>query len=292
MIEQTCKTNGDYLLNQYPNADRALSSLLKKYKNFKPSIMSCVKEPKNYINELMRVSQDSDSVKDKVSAIWFNKFLQYITKCSTKGMAVAKNFMNKTMSTNLSEGFFKSVIKDAFHIARKSIFTPLMWVMGLCLGIVSAIVIIAVGLWMRATGDIVVKLKSSPSLLTKIKEKLKKFFGETSDDLPDELEPPDLDIPNVNLSINVSESISSFMVDSAKVKTAQVCMKVLFLLCLKAVLSLYMNPYFSTAITLGVSVFTPGMDFISYLLVWLMIGVTAIIKFFKKPDVRYVNDSE
>lgn len=302
MLEQTCKTKGDYLLKQYSDIDTAYKSIMNQYSEFKPSIKSCLKDPKNYVNELMRFSQNSDLVKDKVSYLWYQKFLKYMVKCTTKGMNLASSFMNKVSSTLLSEAEQKKNTKgktnSLLSISKKRALTGISAIGSvgskaydkLFLSIPASIVLIGIGLWLSATGKIVKKLRSKPGLIEKLKRKFDKYFGNEEDDIPDDLAPPDIEVPNV--SINLSESIVSHMTDRVKITASEIIIKVLFLLFLKAVLSIYMYESVATTITMLVAIFVPGLNLITFLLLWITIGICSLVKLFRKPKVTLSYEGE
>ena len=289
MIEQTCKTKGQYLLDVYPDVDTAYESIMNQYKEYKSSIKSCLEDPKNFVNDVMRFSQNPDLVKDKVSYLWFQNFLKYMIKCTTKGMNIANSFMNKLKSKILSEAE-DSKLFDVDKLKKAGIKTiSTVGSVGvrsynkLFLSIPAAIVLIGIGLWLSATGKIVKRLSSKPSLIEKLKRKFNSYFGNEEEDLPDELEPPNIDVPNISLQL--SESIVSHMTDRVKITTSELVIKLLFLLFLKAVLSIYMYDSIATTITILVALFAPGLNLITYLLLWISIGICAIIRHFKKPKV-------
>ena len=289
MIEQTCKTNGKYLLDLYPDVDTAYKSIMNQYKEYRPSIKSCLKDPKNFVNDVMRFSQNPDLVKDKVSYLWFQNFLKYVIKCATKGMNIANSFMTKVTDKILSESqdpklFDIDKIKKGGIKAVSSAGTIGFWAYNkLFLSIPAAIVLIGIGLWLSATGKIVKRLSSKPNIIDKLKKKFNDYFGSEEEDLPEELEPPNIDVPNISLQL--SESIASHMVDRVKITTSEVVIKLLFLLFLKSVLSIYMYDSIATTITILVALFAPGLNLITYLLLWISIGVCAVIRYFKKPNV-------
>ena len=278
-IEQICKTEGKYIEKLSISPDNAIKSILNQYSEFKPSIQACLKDRKNYVNEIIRFSQNQDAIKDNVSLIWFKKFLKYILECTKHGLHMAQSFMNKILGINLTEGSGKGFLKN--YKPEVTIGGAVIAGTGICLGIVSAVVLLGIGLWLYSTGKIVRKLSSKPSILEKIKEKGIKWFGREEDDLPDDLLPPDLDVPNVTMSfnINTSESMIQFAKDSVKLKLFQVVLKVFFLFCLKSILSLYMCDAAAFMLTVLFALFTPGMNLITFLLLWMFIGCCSIYKY-------------
>ena len=277
-IEQICKTEGKYIEKLSISPDNAIKSILNQYSEFKPSIQACLKDRKNYVNEIIRFSQNQDAIKDNVSLIWFKKFLKYILECTKHGLHMAQSFMNNILGINLTEGSGKGFLKD--YKPEVTIGGAVIAGTGICLGIVSAVVLLGIGLWLYSTGKIVRKLSSKPSILEKIKEKGIKWFGREEDDLPDDLLPPDLDVPNVTMSfnINTSESLLQYAKDRTKYKLLQVCFKGICIFCLKSVLSLYMSSNMAWGISIFIAIFTPGMNLITFILIWIFIGCCSAYK--------------
>ena len=287
---------------------------MNHFPEYKDSILHCAKTPKTYVNEIMKFSQDSDSVKNKVSYIWFDKFLEYILRCTKKGMNLSNSLLSKVYMNddkqNLSEisvektNFEKAIdwgkpkanainkqldhllkTKSYKSVTNKIAVVGALWATNtFFLAVTSAVVCIGVGLWLAATGRIVTKLRSKPQFWERWKQKLHNYFGDEEEDLPDDLQPPDIDTPNI--SLNLSESITSHMIDRFKITSAEVVIKIIFLLFLKAVLSLYMVESLATTIAIIAALFTPGLNLITYLLLWMSIGICTIIRYFKKPKVE------
>ena len=184
LIEQICKTEGRYIDKIAVSPDQAIKSILNQYSEFRPSVEACFKDRKNYVNEIIRFSQNTESIKDNVSLAWFKKFLKYILECVKHGLHLAKSFLNKVLGINLTEdskGFLKGY-KPAVTVGA-----AILGGTGICLGIVSAVVLIGISLWLYATGKTIRKLSSNPSILEKLKTKGIKWFGREKDDLPDDL---------------------------------------------------------------------------------------------------------
>ena len=100
---------------------------------------------------------------------------------------------------------------------------------------------------------------------------------------------PDIDVPNINLGNiqqQMSESITSHMIDRVKITVSELIIKACFLLCLKAVLSFYMCEALSTTLTIMAALFVPGLNLITYVLLWIFIGLCALIRRFRKPKVE------
>lgn len=310
MIEQICKTNGKYLDKIYKDIDTAEEDMLNQFPEYAPSIKNCKKDPKNFINDVMRFSQNPDTPHNRVSLAWFNKFLEFILKCIKKAFDMISKFFKYAFKTLISESDQHNNkdthIKDALKgklddaktswngfIAKVPVIAGTSAVAVSTLGLTSAIVLIGIGLWLKATGKVVTKLHST-STLDKIKKKAKKYFGTEEDDLPDELQPPDIDVPNISLGNiqQMSESITSHMVDRIKITTSELIIKACFLLCLKAVLSFYMCEALATTLTIMAALFVPGLNLITYVLLWMFIGICALVRRFRKPKVEMKYEGE
>ena len=273
MIEQTCKTNGVFMKKLYPNFNEMVKSTLNQYPEFRSSILDSIRRTPNFINELMRYSQDNEQIRDKVSLVWFKKFLHYILNCAKHGIHLAKQFIGKILGVKISEGagnIFQRVLGGTlygFAMSAISIGTTI-------LAIVSAVVLLAISLWMEATGRIVRRLSSKPSLIERIKQKATEWFGTKEDDLPEELTPPDLDVPNVTMSFNVGslkEGMFDSVADNLKGSFLKSIEKIFYILCLKAVLSSYMVPGLATGVALT-GLFLPNGFLMTFLLLTVFLG--------------------
>lgn len=276
LIEQICKTEGRYIDKIAISPDQAIKSVLNQYSEFRPSVEACFKDRKNYVNEILRFSQNTESIKDNVSLAWFKKFLKYILECVKHGLHLAKSFLNKVLGIRLTEA--KGFLSDYKPVV--TVGGALLVGTGICLGIVSAVVLLGIGLWLYATGKIVKKLSSKPSILEKIRRKGTKWFGKEEDDLPEDLTPPDLDVPNVTMSFNVntSESLLQYAKDRTKYKLLQVCFKGICIFCLKSILSLYMSSNMAWGASIIIALFTPGMNLITFIMMWIFIGCCSAYK--------------
>ena len=291
LIEQICKTEGRYIDKIAVSPDQAIKSILNQYSEFRPSVEACLKDRKNYVNEIIRFSQNNEAIKDNVSLAWFKKFLKYILECVKHGLHLAKSFLNKILGINLTEASSKDFLKN--YKPAVTIGSAILCGTGLCLGIVSAVVLLGISLWLFATGKIIKKLSSKPSILEKLKQKGTKWFGREEDDLPDDLAPPDLDVPNVTMSFNVntSESLLQYAKDKTKYKLLQVCIKCLCIFCLKSVLALYMSSDLAWGVAMFIAIFTPGMNLITYLLIWVFIGCCSAYKLLTYDSIK-INEPE
>lgn len=244
------------------------------------------------MNNVLKLTQsDADgTVNDKVSSIWYDKFLTYITKSATKGFEISKKIINKLGGTNLSEGEFVNKTID-FVVSSKgpaSILSASLWAGQLVFGIVSSVILIAIGLWMTATGKIVTKLSGKPSLYEKYSRKFKKFFGMESDDLPEEIAPPDINVPN--LDVGLSESLQQYMQDEFKKHAITLFVKFCLILFLKSILSGYLVWWMATIVSVSIVFFLPGINLITYLLVWILLGLIALLK--KFSNVVFEDDED
>lgn len=286
LIEQICKTKGEYINKIAISPDQAIKSILNQYSEFKPSIESCLKDKKNYVNEVIRFSQNTDTIKDKVSLAWFKKFLKYILDCVKHGLHLAKSFMNKILGINLTEGGLSKIEKGASGWLKN--YKPVVTVGAfavlasqICLGIVSGVVLLGIGLWLCATGKTVKRLSSNPSIFEKIKNKAVKWFNREEDDLPDDLEPPDLDIPNVTMSFNIStsESLLQHAREHTKLKLLKVVFNAFCVYALKCLIALHLGVNNELAWIISVAsgyLFSPSYNLLTYLLIWLVIGLTSM----------------
>ena len=240
-----------------------------------------MKDSKNYVNNLLKITQADSTVDNKVSSVWYDKFLEYITKAATKGFNISKKIINKLGGTeNLSEGH---LVDDAVDFVVNSkapagLLSASLWAGQVVFGIISAVILVAIGLWMTATGKIVTKLSGKPGILEKLKRKFNKYFGNEESDLPDDLAPPDINVPN--LDANLSESLSQYMKDEFKKNTITVIVKFCLVLFLKSILSGYFVWWAATAIAVGIVFFLPGINLITYLLVWILLGLITLLKKF------------
>ena len=286
LIEQICKTEGRYIDKIAVSPDQAIKSILNQYSEFRPSVEACFKDRKNYVNEILRFSQNTESIKDNVSLAWFKKFLKYILECVKHGLHLAKSFLNKVLGIKLTEASSKGFLGD--YKPAVTIGGAVLMGTGICLGIVSAVVLLGIGLWLCATGKIVRKLNSKPNILEKLKRKGTKWFGREEDDLPDDLTPPDLDVPNVTMSFNVntSESLLQYAKDKTKYKLLQVCFKGICIFCLKSVLSLYMSSELAWGLSVFIAIFTPGMNLVTYVMIWIFIGCCSAYKFMAYGNIK------
>lgn len=311
MIEQICKTKGKYLEDQYSNIDKAEEDILNQFPEYAPSIKSCKKEPKNFVNEVMRFSVNQDTPHNRVSLLWLHKFLEYILKCATKAMNMISKFFKNAFKVLISEseqhnhnshssndddsdkeGLWNQIKGQLPNwkgmVAKAPIIAGSSAVIFSTLGLTAAVILIAIGLWLKASGRVVTKLKSNPGLFELLKRKTKKFFGSEDEDIPDDLQPPDIDVPNIslgNIQQQMSESMASHMIDRVKITVSELVIKACFLLCLKAVLSFYMCEALATTLTILAALFVPGLNLITYILLWIYIGLCAIIRRFRKEKV-------
>ena len=295
LIEQICKTNGKYIDKIAPSPEQAIKSILNQYSEFKPSIQSCLKDRKNFVNEIIKFSQNSESIKNHTSLLWFKKFLKYILECTKHGLHMAQAFMNKIIGIPLKEGWPKwpEIEKGSNNWLKgyKPVVTfgaAALLATQVSLAIVSGIILLGIGLWMYSTGKIVRKLSSKPSILEKIKEKGIKWFGREEDDLPDDLLPPDLDIPNVtfSFSINSSESLMQHAKEHTKLKLLKAIFNSMCVYALKCLIALHFNTGNELAWIISASsgfLFSPSSNLIMYLLVWLAIGLTSMYNILLLP---------
>ena len=283
LIEQICKTKGKYIDKIAVSPDHAIKSVLNQYSEFKPSIEACIKDRKNYVNEILRFGQNTESVRDKISLVWFKKFLKYILECVKHGLHLAKTFMSKILGIHLTEGSKTNALRDflknykpAVGIGAASLFA-----INVSLAIVSGVVLLGVGLWLSATGKIVGKLSSKPSLFEKLKNKTVKFFSKVEDDLPDDLAPPDLDVPNVTMSfnINTSESLYQHAKEHARLKILKTIFNIFCIYATKVIIATQLGLNSELAWLLSVSTgffFSPASSLIIFCLIWLFIGITSM----------------
>lgn len=277
MIEEICKTNGEYLKKAYKDPETAIESVLDLNKDYAQSVKRCFKDPNNFINDLMKYSYSDSNMPEK----WASKFTEYLLKAAKKGIDISNSFVEKfklSKDDSLSEGIiFNSHMFKIFKKGGNSLKLAFLWAGGLVFGIISSIIIIAIGLWMRATGSIVTKLRDRTKL-DKALDKTKKFLGlNNEDDIPDDLEPPNLDVPNFN--VNLSEGLVASAKSGIVVGTATIAVKTVFLFALKAVLSLNFGGFAATAITFGVASFAPAMNLIAYLVMWVSMGCISAVKY-------------
>lgn len=281
MIEQTCKTNGAFMRKLYPNFNEMVKSTLNQYSEFRSSILDSIRRTPNFINELMRYSQDNDQIKDKVSLVWFKKFLHYILNCAKHGIHLAKQFISKILGIHLSEGNGSILQRVLGTGTVYGIATTAISIGTTILAIVAAVVMIAIGMWMEATGRIVRKLSDKPGLIERIRRKADEWFGTKEDDLPEDLTPPDLDVPNVTMSFNVGslkEGMFDSVADNIKGNFLKAIEKIFYILCLKAVLSSYMVPGLATGIAVT-GLFIPNGFLMTFLLLTLFLGCGGIASF-------------
>lgn len=280
MIEQTCKTNGAFMRKLYPNFNEMVKSTLNQYPEFRSSILDSIKRTPNFINELMRYSQDNEQIRDKVSLVWFKKFLHYILNCAKHGIHLAKQFIGKILGVKLSEG--SGLLHRLLgHGAVFGIASSAISIGTTILAIVSAVVLLAIGLWLEATGRIVRKLSSKPGLIERIRNKATEWFGTKEDDLPEDLTPPDLDVPNVTMSFNIGslkEGMFDSVADNLKGSFLKSIEKIFYILCLKAVLSSYMVPGLATSIAVT-GLFIPNGFLMTFLLLVLFLGCGGMASF-------------
>ena len=280
LIEQTCKTNGDYLKKLYPNFTEMVKSTINQHSEFRNSILESIRRTPNFVNELMRFSQDNDQIKDKVSLVWFKRFLGYILKCAKHGIHLAKQFISKILGVKLQEGhgLMHRLLGNG---TVYGIATAAISIGSVLLGIVAAVVMLAIGLWMEATGRIVRKLSSKPGIIERIKRKATEWFGSKEDDLPEDLTPPDLDIPNITMSFNIGglkEGMFNSVADNMKDSFLKSIEKIFYVLCLKAVLSNYMVSGLATGIA-SIGLFIPNTYLMTFLLLIIFMGCGGIASF-------------
>lgn len=221
-VEQTCKSKGAYIRNQYSSFDKFMQFTLNKYSEFRKSIMSCLSSIKNLINELIKWAQVNNPIKNKTSLKWFEKFLSTIVKAAKHGLVLASGYMKKIMRIPIKEGIGKNI-----------------WIIGivsstgLVLGIVAATIVFAVSTWLTITGKVVGKMDSSPTMKEKVKSKWSNtVFYDGEENGIDQLEPPDVDVPNITMTYTREGiEIEDFRLEESG---ASIAAGLVFILLLKA----------------------------------------------------------
>lgn len=212
-IEQICKTKGKYLKDKFIDFESFSKYFFNKFKEFKNSIMNCLNSIKNLINEIIRYAQYGMSVTDKLSLVWFKAFLNMILKAAKHGLLLATGFGKKIMGIPLKEGIF-STVANALKGPGKELAKPFkkaetkwtstsisfLCINGIFLGIISSVIVLAISLWLNASNRVITKLSNKPSLIEKLRNQANDVFGADDDSIPEELMPPDPDVPSVTMS--------------------------------------------------------------------------------------------
>ena len=261
IVEKNCKSKGAYLKEHVKDYNKFLNKISRMYPAYTKTTNACLSSSKNILIELVKCVHMDNKITNSIQLKWFKSFLNTIVNCVKAGLSVVLGMLNN---------YIKRSTQDLFNTAVSAVYTTFMVTLitsSVVVGVVSAVVILGIGLWMNSAEKQMndLRIKKGPSWWDKFKDKMSGIFGD-DEEVPEELLPPEPKTPNITATI-INESAGAIGA-------------VIFLLMLKAVVINRFNEELKEKIGLLSSLFTPTNVLLGLLSTLLLVGsggVSAIV---------------
>lgn len=260
-VEKNCKSKGLYLKPHAQDYTSFLNKIYRTYPAYKQTISNCISSTKNILMEIVKWSHVDNQVKNEVQLRWFKSFINTVVSSIKAGLNIVLGYI---------KNYIASATRSLFDTSIATIATPIIITLitsSVVMGIVSAVVILGIGLWMNNAERTISKTKiaTGPSRWNKIQDKLRNIFGDDVE-IPEELKPPEPQAPNIT---------ATFVQESAGVVGGFI-----FLIFLKAVIVNRFNEELKEKISILSSLFTPTSALLGLLTTLLVVGsggISAIV---------------
>lgn len=261
IVEKNCKSKGAYLKEHVKDYKKFLNKVSRMYPAYTKTTESCLSSSKNILIEIVKYVHIDNKVTNTIQLKWFKSFLNTVVGSIKAGLSVVLGMLNN---------YIKRSTQDLFNTAVSAVYTTFMVTLitsSVVVGVVSAVVILGIGLWMNSAEKQIndLRIKKGPSWWDKFKDKISGIFGD-DEEVPEELLPPEPKTPNITATI-INESAGAIGA-------------VIFLLMLKAVVINRFNEELKEKIGLLSSLFTPTNVLLGLLSTLLLVGsggVSAIV---------------
>jgi len=257
MVEQNSRTKGKFLKQQTKNFDAFVKSVQAQYPVYSNTIDNCMGSIKNIVGELTKWAHVGLDVTDSLQLEWFKSLLKTVLRCARHGLYFAAALL-KRVTNRLIDPLPNAVLSALSSATIGAALNATM------VGIVAAVVILGLSLWLNVVQIKTVVLRKNPSLLDIWRKKFKSTLGGGADALPEELVPPEPQVPNVAVSL-VAESQQ--LDESAEVLGA-----ILFAIFLKAAIAHKFNEEIREKTQILSSLLTPTGALLGFLTTLLLVG--------------------
>lgn len=257
MVEQNSRSKGSYLKPQTQDFSAFVETVQAQYPAYKNTISNCMGSIKNIIGELTKWTHVGLDVKDSLQLEWFKSLLKTVLRSARHGLFFASALLKRITRTFVST-IPNSVMSALSSVAVGSALNATL------VGVVAAVVILGISLWLNVVQVKTVTLRKKPSLLDIWRKKFQSTLGGGTDVLPEELIPPEPQVPNVAVSL-VAESQQ--LEESAEVLGA-----ILFAIFLKAAIAHKFNEEIKEKASILSSLLTPTGALLGFLSTLLLLG--------------------
>lgn len=198
-IQSICKSKGKKFNG---NIETIYKDIRRQYPFLNKTFDQCLKSNGNITKEMVKWAHVGAENKDKRSVKYFKKFLQLIVKATKKAIFI----------TNM-------VIRNIYKNGTKSLpdYLVLLITTFIFLGVAGACIVLYMGMWRITIGNQIDAVMDKSQKIKKGWKTVKtNVFGkdveDSSDILPDDLEPPNFQEPNLSITtLYESENLSESM---------------------------------------------------------------------------------
>jgi len=232
-VELNAKQNGKYLNVTIPTYKEFVNDIIQKYPDSKDAVTNILDNPKNIIKEYVKYAHVGVEINNVVDKEWFKTLLVLILKSAKAALNLAYNLV-RSVGRYVKERMTNNVI-DRLSLGGVVVGISLS-LAGLVAGLTACVIMIALSTWLSRVNKKMnaIQVKDEASWWDKIKAFSKQIYdaitGKEPEPLPEELTPPEPEIPNISFTF-----IREGMIDEAA--GMEIIMGGLFVLFLKAVIA-------------------------------------------------------
>lgn len=251
IVEKNCRTKGKFLQKDVVNFSTFINKVKSMYPAYKDTITKCLESTKNILMEFVKWVHSQCNATNIMELNWFKALLNLVIKCVRAGLRYALSFLSNFVKWS-TENLLNTAVGSGITLISVTAITS-----SIVLGLVASTIILGMGLWFNSLEAKTIELRSKPSLLDWIKEKIHSLTSD--DEIPEELKPPTFEAPV--LTTEFRESASASVVGA-----------ILFGLFLKAVIIARFNEETKEKISILSSLLTPTSALLGLLSTLLLLG--------------------
>lgn len=193
LVEKNSRSTGQFLKKDVQDFKVYISKIQKMFPAYSSNLNSCLNSTKNILTEVVAVVHKDMVIKNNLQLKWFKSFLKTILNCIRAGLNFALGFINNFVKNSVKN------LGDTILGASVAAVSLTMLTTSVVIGVVAAMIILGLGLWMNSAEKKSVVLRTEPKIMDKIKIKIDDYMN-TDDEIPEELLPPEPKTPNVTLT--------------------------------------------------------------------------------------------
>ena len=254
-VELNAKQKGKYLNVDLSNyKDFVNKDVIGKYPDCKKTVTNVLENPKNIINEYVKHAHVGAEIENVVDKEWFKSVLVLILKSAKAALNLAYNIV-KSISRYIGDKLATSGMVD--KLAVGGLVTGIsLSIAGLTGGLTACVIMIALSTWLsKAEAKLTsINVKDKDSWLDKIKSYAKEIYNNLrkrkSEPLPEELTPPEPEVPNITFTIVKEDTVN-------EQASLNIIMGGIFVLFLKAVIAYRLSEELSVKLMYLKAMFKP-----------------------------------